>query len=106
MVEMVSTGPVDGSMSRRSLLGGLTAGAGVVATGGLALPVEAATRQGGLPRRVDVVVVGAGLSGLVAARRVAESGRSVLVLEARDRVGGRILDHTLRSEGAVVESGG
>lgn len=103
---MVSTGPVDGSMSRRSLLGGLTAGAGVVATGGLALPVEAATRQGGLPRRVDVVVVGAGLSGLVAARRVAESGRSVLVLEARDRVGGRILDHTLRSEGAVVESGG
>jgi len=92
-------------LSRRGLLGGLTVGAGALATGGLALPAEAATRQGNLPRRVDVVVVGGGLSGLVAARRVAEAGRSVLVLEARDRVGGRILNHTLRS-GAVVEKGG
>ena len=102
---MVSTGPIQSSVSRRGLLGGL-AGAGVLVTGDLALPAEAATFQGRLPRSVDVVVVGAGLSGLVAARRVAESGRSVLVLEARDRVGGRILNHTLRSEGAVIESGG
>ncbi|MEA2373638.1 MAG: monoamine oxidase, partial [Thermoleophilaceae bacterium] len=45
------------------------------------------------PRRrsADVVVVGAGISGLVAAQRVASSGRSVVVLEARpDRVGGRL----------------
>jgi monoamine oxidase len=38
----------------------------------------------------DVVVIGAGAAGLAAAARLAEAGRSVLVLEAKDRVGGRI----------------
>ena len=62
--------------------------------------------RGGLAgTRVDVAVVGAGLAGLAAARDLLAAGLSGLVLEARDRVGGRILNHTLES-GAVVEVGG
>jgi len=53
---------------------------------------------------VDVVVVGAGVAGLTAARRLQGAGRSVVVLEARDRVGGRTLNDTIA--GVTVEVGG
>lgn len=43
----------------------------------------------GKKEEVDVVVIGAGLSGLEAARLVQQTGLSVAVLEARDRVGGK-----------------
>mmetsp|Transcript_16526 Transcript_16526/g.27316 ORF Transcript_16526/g.27316 Transcript_16526/m.27316 type:complete len:453 (-) Transcript_16526:192-1550(-) len=51
----------------------------------------------------DVVVVGAGISGLVAANRIHKSGKSVIVLEANDRVGGRT--HTSDFNGKSVDLG-
>jgi monoamine oxidase len=54
---------------------------------------------------VDVVVVGAGLAGLTAAVALEKAGRSVVVVEARDRVGGRNYDVEI-SPGVVVELGG
>jgi monoamine oxidase len=42
---------------------------------------------------VDVVVVGAGIAGLVVATRLIDAGMTCVVLESRDRVGGRLLTH-------------
>ncbi len=53
----------------------------------------------------DVVVVGAGFAGLTTARELVAKGRSVIVLEARDRVGGRVLVQPI-GNGQVVDVGG
>ena len=58
-----------------------------------------------MARETDVVVVGAGLAGLSAARRLTAEGIDCVVLEARDRVGGRTLNHAI-GDGKIVEVGG
>lgn len=57
-----------------------------------------------LPNRCDVLIVGAGMAGLTAARELSTRGLSVVVLEGRDRIGGRTwTDHRL---GLDLEMGG
>src|SRR5436305_1385873 len=56
-------------------------------------------------READVAVVGAGLAGLTAARALRAAGLEAVVVEARDRVGGRLLNHEI-GDGKIVEVGG
>jgi monoamine oxidase len=86
-------------VTRRGLIGSAAAGAAGYALAG---PGSA---EAGVRGEVDVVVVGAGIAGLTTARELVKQGRSVAVLEARDRVGGRTLNHPL-PHGQVVEIGG
>lgn len=94
-------------MRRRELIaGGLTA----VAAGALGeadAVAESPRRRHRVPspKVYDVAVVGAGLAGLNAATAVRAAGRSVVILEARQRVGGRNFDHPL-APGKVAELGG
>jgi monoamine oxidase len=90
-------------LSRRRFLGaGATAGATAVLSAG---PMATAAPRASARRQADVVVVGAGLAGLTAARELVAAGHSVVVLEARNRVGGRTLNHDLGG-GRIVEKGG
>src|SRR3954468_9527506 len=53
----------------------------------------------------DVLVIGAGVAGLACAEVLSEAGVSVLILEARDRIGGRILTHYDEKNSFPIELG-
>jgi monoamine oxidase len=91
-------------VTRRGLLG---AGAAGAAAGALPRAAGAAARRPARKpsRRADVVVVGAGFAGLTAARELHRKGKSVVVLEANSRVGGRVWNHDLGG-GKASERGG
>lgn len=64
-------------------------GKGTVVDVKLRLGLESALYSFTMPQVFDTIIIGAGWAGAVAARDLAHAGRSVLVLEARDRIGGR-----------------
>ena len=75
-----------------------------VGLAGTVLPGAGAFAPPSDARRVDVIVVGAGMSGLAAARTLRRQGKKVVVLEARDRVGGRVKAGKLA--GHTIDLGG
>lgn len=74
------------TLSRRSLLKGLA----VASAGGLAFSHLEVVRAAA-PSKVDVVVIGAGAAGTMTATNLVKAGKSVVLLEANDRIGGRLM---------------
>ena len=88
-------------VSRRRVLGGGLAAAALATV----RPLRAGAATTAAEERCDVCVVGAGFAGLAAARALTKAGKRVLVLEARNRVGGRVHTITL-DNGAWIDLGG
>jgi monoamine oxidase len=88
-------------VSRRAFLQG-------AATLTLSTPLLAASRVRSFPfgSHKSCIIIGAGLSGLAAAYRLQQNGWGVILLEARDRIGGRVFSHRLpENKNLVCELG-
>lgn len=53
----------------------------------------------------DCIIIGAGYAGIAAASRLHEAGKNIIVLEARERIGGRVNTHVLPDSGVTVDLG-
>jgi monoamine oxidase len=95
---MTTSTPSLVSLSRRRLL---THSAAAAAASSFTLPALARTAPG----RRDVLVLGAGMSGLTTALALKARGHNVTVIESQDRIGGRLLSLPL-AEGVFTEAGG
>lgn len=100
------------TLTRRALLerigrvGGLGAAYMAMETLGLALPTPAGAENFSVPAVTDapsVVILGAGIAGLVSAYELQKAGYRVTILEARDRIGGR--SWTIRGGDRIVQTG-
>ncbi len=101
MIRRDKSGQSKSGVSRRSVIV-----AGAAATAAASLPAGQAGAQEADETVYDVIIVGAGLAGLTAARDLKNAGvKSFRVLEARDRVGGRTLNQDL-GRGTIVDGGG
>jgi monoamine oxidase len=92
----------ESKLTRRKLVGTAAAGAAGAALAGAPGALAGSGRR--RDSAVDVAIVGAGFAGLTAAIELQRHGKSVIVLEARDRVGGRAHNHHL-GRGDVSEAG-
>ncbi|HEX8840965.1 MAG TPA: FAD-dependent oxidoreductase, partial [Sphingomicrobium sp.] len=101
------------ALTRRALLerigtvGGVGAAYLAMEAMGLAIPTQAGAENFRLPPRSgggrSVVILGAGIAGLVSAYELSRAGYKVTVLEARDRIGGRVW--TIRGGDRIVQTG-
>jgi len=80
----------------------------LLGAGAAALVATSEVHSATLPQssavQTEIVVVGAGFAGLSAARALIRQGRKVVVLEARDRVGGRV--KAAKIAGRLIDAGG
>jgi monoamine oxidase len=93
-------GEIPGISRREMIQRSLAATAGVLLSDRFSRALSAQNRAG------RVVIVGAGFSGLTAAYELAQAGYDVTVVEARNRVGGRVISFSDMVPGKIVEGGG
>jgi monoamine oxidase len=78
---------------------------GIIVDADMACPADTERRPGIVLSRMSTIVLGAGLAGLAAAERLVSEGREVTILEARERIGGRVWTRWDGDTGTPIELG-